>query len=290
MNPPRRTIEEVRIRLKLEPSIKEVYVEGVFDRDLYRWGLRKMHCQDVVIYPIATVEVPIEIVEKYGFTSGERQRLLALAHELEAGGDFKKSVLCVLDADFDYILDCINVCNIICLTSGTSAELLFLEVGTLVQFYEMVLALNPGEERINETLKILLPVLRDIFLVRAAIHALGLSWSVIEIEDELVKDKNFNFENYVLKVINKNSGKEYAEALVGKIDELRTRSLNLLDSKCVHGHDFVSAIRKSLINSGVKRKMLADSNDVGRILLGMLDWDVVKNDQVFKKLEYFKDL
>jgi hypothetical protein len=287
MNLPRRTIEEVRTRLKLEPSIKEIYVEGFFDRDLYRWGLRKLKAENVIVYPISTVEVPKETIDKYGLTSGERQRLLVFAREIESKGDFQRSVLCIIDADFDYILDCVNLCNVLCTTSGTSAELLFLDVSSLLQFYETVLSLTPGEDKINQTLRSLIPALRGIFLIRAAVHALALNWSVIDIEDELQKDRSFDFDEYLGKVINKNKGQGSKVEVLKKIEELRTRSAHLPDSKCVHGHDFVAGIRKSLINAGVKRKMLADSNEVGRILLGMLDWDVVKDDQVFQAMAAF---
>ena len=36
MNIPKRTIDEVKAKLLLEKDIKEIYVEGFFDRDLIK--------------------------------------------------------------------------------------------------------------------------------------------------------------------------------------------------------------------------------------------------------------
>jgi hypothetical protein len=54
---PKKKINEVKIKLQREPSIREIYVEGVFDRDLYRWVLKQLGLNDIRVYPINVVDV-----------------------------------------------------------------------------------------------------------------------------------------------------------------------------------------------------------------------------------------
>lgn len=51
MNLPRKRIEEVRVRLSKETSIREIYVEGVFDRDFFRWVLKHLGLSDIRVLP-----------------------------------------------------------------------------------------------------------------------------------------------------------------------------------------------------------------------------------------------
>lgn len=287
MKLPLRTIEEVKARLVLEPTIKEIYVEGIFDRDLYRWGLKKLGKTVPVVYPISTIEVPSNILLKYNLTSGERQRLYVFSMELDLSGNFVNSVMCIIDSDFDYILEIDEMCKLLCGTSGTAAELLFLNHDLLIKFYEMVLSIDSAKDKLVASLKLIIPILRKIFLLRAANHSLKLNWSLIDLESELKSDTAFDFDVYFIKVINKNHGIADKERVVVEIARLEKIAFSLADEKVIHGHDFVCAFRKNLINSGIKRKLLADSDEVGRILLGMLEWNTVKNDNVFLKISNF---
>ena len=63
MTVPKRTINELRQRLKMEAGIREVYVEGIYDRDLVKWLLGKLGFLDVCVYPISTVDVPSTLLK-----------------------------------------------------------------------------------------------------------------------------------------------------------------------------------------------------------------------------------
>ena len=99
----RREIGELVQRYTLEPTLKDVFVEGVLDASVLHWYLRESGKSEVIVYEISTVNVPSAILAKHGLTSGEKQRVLALAKELLIYL-VNCPVLCVVDADLDRVL------------------------------------------------------------------------------------------------------------------------------------------------------------------------------------------
>lgn len=287
MSLPQRTIDEVKARLKLEPEIREIYVEGLFDRDLYRWGLGNLNSKSPIVYPIASINITADDLKKYGLTSGERQRVIAFANCLSEAGDFRKSLMCIIDSDFDYVFGLEHNCPLIFSTTGTSAELLFLNSIVLTKFFEMILGVSDAPEKVKKTLDRIVPTLKSIFILRAAITKLGLDWKIIDIEKEIGKDTEFNFDHYYEKILNKNAGAAHREEVIKEMQKLSDAAEALVNTKKIHGHDFVTALRKDLLNEGVKRKLLHEAEELGRILMGVLEWRTVKDDPIFKALGSF---
>ena len=118
---PKKKIEEVKARLIREKSIREIYVEGFFDRDLFRWVIKQLGISDVRVYPISTIEVPSDLLNESGLTSGERQRLIATAHLFEEDNQLHQQILFLIDADIDYLLERATYKAPLMGTAGTSA-------------------------------------------------------------------------------------------------------------------------------------------------------------------------
>ena len=54
----RRTIPELTAKYRLNPLIRDVFVEGRFDRMILRWFFDAVKLKDVTVVQIQLVEVP----------------------------------------------------------------------------------------------------------------------------------------------------------------------------------------------------------------------------------------
>ncbi|MFZ5784426.1 MAG: DUF4435 domain-containing protein [Pseudomonadota bacterium] len=95
----RRQISALRALYQLEPTARDVFVEGMDDKRLLLNVLRSQGCTTCVVFDIDAIEIDFALLQRYGLTEGKRQRVLALAQELgTAAGD---SATCIIDRDFD---------------------------------------------------------------------------------------------------------------------------------------------------------------------------------------------
>ena len=97
MNIPKRTIDEVKAKLLLEKDIKEIYVEGFFDRDLIKWVLINLNLEHVRVYPITSIDLQEEELKKLDLTNGNRQRVIATAALLKDIKNSKSEYLGILE-------------------------------------------------------------------------------------------------------------------------------------------------------------------------------------------------
>lgn len=75
------TIDELLARYELEPHLSDVFVEGTFDKEVLTQAFSSTS-ERFTFYEINVVNVPKDTVERYGLSSGNKQRLMALAQEL----------------------------------------------------------------------------------------------------------------------------------------------------------------------------------------------------------------
>ena len=97
----RRTISELRARYDLEPSLRDIFVEGKFDQDVLSNCLRGPEHRDRMIYDIDSVDIPSELLGVHELTDGKKQRVIALAREL-APLPSKCLYRCLVDRDLDH--------------------------------------------------------------------------------------------------------------------------------------------------------------------------------------------
>ena len=90
----RSTIRELISRYKLEPSLRDVYVEGSKDRSLLSWYCASNGMRDVSVREIDTVEVPSSLIVARGLRPGRRGAVITLGLELcEAFGSSVPQVM-----------------------------------------------------------------------------------------------------------------------------------------------------------------------------------------------------
>ncbi|WNC95037.1 hypothetical protein RI103_34750 [Paraburkholderia sp. FT54] len=274
---PKRTIKEIVVKYQLEPSIREVFVEGLFDRDLFKWFLKKLELSAVKVYPIASVEVDGDMLKRYGLTSGERQRLIAFAEEASALGAVSTVVSCVIDSDLDYVLGIERDCPLLTRTDGTSAELLAWKTEVLQRFCSMVLG-SDRPEAVVETILAVEPKICNVFLLRCALAKLGLSWELIEVDILFDRKNPITFDDYCRRVANKNSGLKDLPSITECLKELGAQAEAIPRQRRMRGHDLMEAARKVLQNTRFDHGCLRNGLDLSRTLMGSLEWENVQAD------------
>jgi hypothetical protein len=75
----RRTIEEIIVRYELEPSLRDIYVEGLEDKSLIEWFLSQHGQTNCAIYDVDTIEIPAELLFAENLVDGNRSRVIFLA-------------------------------------------------------------------------------------------------------------------------------------------------------------------------------------------------------------------
>lgn len=234
---PRLEIEELLARYELEPEIRDIYVEGVFDKDLLTYWSRDK-TGDCVFYEIDVVNVPSGLLTRHGFTEGNRQRVIALARELAVlAGD--PAYRCVADCDLDHWFGPLEGTARLRWTKYSAIETYFLKSELVNQFVVVVARSRIGDW--EAFFASFVDVLKDFYAFRLADRDLGWNLSWIEFKRSLqMSDGQVEFDRvgYQTKLLHKNSKFPQREAFNQRFERWRAR-LDECDGKCVRGHDFV---------------------------------------------------
>jgi len=204
-NHERRTINELAMRYKLEPELKDIYVEGVFDQDILRNGLSSVGINGRVVYEIDVVDIPEILLNKHGLSDGNKQRVLVLAREL-ANTKPCAAYKCLVDRDLDHYLGNLETTDGLVWTLYTSLELYFFES----ELIELILV-TTAKARISDFqqyLSSLSRILRELYILRLADHELGLSLKWLSFNRLVTKDDSclqFDSEVYKHRLLDKNS-------------------------------------------------------------------------------------
>lgn len=94
------SIDELQARYELEPELDDIFVEGVFDRELLVQA-SELAKPRRAIYEIDCVDISADVLARYGLTSGNKQRVMALAYELGSTPQNAR-VKCLADRDLDH--------------------------------------------------------------------------------------------------------------------------------------------------------------------------------------------
>lgn len=120
----RRKIEELIVRYELEPELDDLYVEGSFDKELISHFLSTNKI-DRAIYEIDSVDVPQSMLNQFGLTSGNKQRVIALAKHL-SDSQVNANYICLVDKDLDHWFNSLEEIPGLRWSCYCSAELHFL--------------------------------------------------------------------------------------------------------------------------------------------------------------------
>lgn len=238
---PRVKIEELRARYELEPSLKDFYVEGAFDRDVLEQCARKLKIGSVSLYEIDAVDVPPALVAACNLTDGNKQRVITLARAL-ADIDSACGYRCIVDRDIDHWIGELENTRGLVFTEFCDIESYY-----LIQKFINHLLVNIGKCKIQDWDLFyisFLSTLKNLYSLKLAGVNLewNLSWMTFErsllMTDGIIE---FDVDDYSKKVLaqNKRSAEsdEYGEAF-----GVSTRMLEGDPRSFVRGHDLVALI------------------------------------------------
>lgn len=196
----RRSIEEIKMRYKLEPELDDLYVEGAFDKELLTYFLSSKGSTKT-IYEIDTIDLPMEKLVRHGLSDGQKQRVICLALELKD----LEGVLqyrCLVDKDLDHWLN-----NIMHIPRLKWTEFCTLELHLLTKpILETILKIS-CKAKIDDFdlyIKTLFNTLKKLYAMRLADRELEWKMTWIDYEKYLSFDGNqinFDDKKYMLALL-----------------------------------------------------------------------------------------
>lgn len=284
----KRNIDDLIALYELEPDIRDVYVEGRFDKCLIEWFLSEHNQLDCAVYDINTVEVPADLLFSEGLLDNNRSRVIFLALYVYKHLPTTKSLTCVADKDFSFILNHKDFdCSFLLFTDYTSIDIYLFNEPVLDKFFRLVVRLP--DLKAKEVLDRVSYVLEEVFLIRAANQALNLSMTWLEFTrccNHSLGNIKFETEVFIERYLNKNSKLTEKEILKDKISELRVNQNSLLDVRHkIRGKDFIEILCFYIKHYLPKdRAKFADPEIVKGSLLGCLNASLLAQENLFQQL------
>lgn len=210
------TIEELLARYQLEPDLRDVFVEGTFDREVLTHHL-KAHDTSHAFYEVDTVDVPASVLKAYGLTSGNKQRVIALSKEL-FNLPVEAQVYCLVDRDLDHWFGMTENSVRLRWTAFCSIENHFLNAEII---RDVVITTSRAKiANFDEFIGSLKDILRQLYALRLADRKLGLNLKWIAYRKYLSADSSsivFDMTRYTHAVLNAsaaiNSKREFQKAV-----------------------------------------------------------------------------
>lgn len=277
----KKTIDEIVAKNVLETSIKQIYTEGVSDKNILEWFFGRKKRSDIDVYSIDMIEVPIEVVEKYSLnTRSQRDKVIALAYELDKRLKHdKKGIRCLIDLDFDKHLNKKYSCTFLAYTDYTSMQLYMFNKKIISKFFKLVLGGFSISE--DELLRKMTNILQELFGVRLANERLGWGMSWLPFHryiwlNSITLDKDKFLQAYLMKN-NKCREKDILLKEIEKIEYFEDCRQN------IRGKDFIELFCY-IVKKKKSKKSIDNVNIFEGSLLGCLELVDIEEEQLFKDL------
>lgn len=198
------SIDELLVRYELEPQLADVFVEGTFDKEILSEVFSHLS-QETVFYEIDTVNVPPELLARHGLTSGNKQRVVALARELESLAECSR-VRCLIDRDLDHWFGEVKNTVRLCWTQFCALESHFISAETIND-----LVIKTASARVadaNALVESLFEILKLLYALRLADRELALSLRWVALKKYLVRNGDalqLDTERYVTATLGANA-------------------------------------------------------------------------------------
>jgi len=194
---PKRLKEELLAQYELEPTIRDIFVEGITDKFALDSFFKEHNLKNVQVYNIDTVDIPNPI--QLGNKQGNKDRVITLARFFDAEVAPQSSTCtCVIDKDCDNFLN-INWSNKFLLTTDfTSIDVYPFEKNSLEEFFRIFIRTSP--EIVDHLLEQFEPVLKELFMMRVARESLGINKAFCDFTKycKLENNKiNFNRDRFI---------------------------------------------------------------------------------------------
>lgn len=280
-----RRVEELIERYKLEPSLRDIYVEGELDKGILDWTLDVRTNNNIAVYEIATVFISPEQVLGYGLYDNNKGRVIALAHLLRQHlAPDSLQVTCIVDKDLDAILNIDHNNELLLLTDYSCIEMYLYNTHTIDKFLQ--LAVRRFNKTAEEVLRELTPILENLFLARLANETLRLGLSEIQFERYCSLSRsnfNFDFAGYIRNYLISNRRAGELERFTQEIDRLRPL-LNTDPRFQINGHDFIRLFACYIGKHRPRLRQTFDTATVERMLFTAIERNQLNEDELFMRL------
>jgi hypothetical protein len=237
----RRTFGEILARYDLEPSLRDVFVEGCFDREVLSRCFQNRGQVERIVYEIDSVEIPVAHLLEEGLTNGNKQRLIALARLL-ASNEQEVECRCLVDKDLDHWFEPFETNRNLVWTDHCSIELYFFTDELLKDL--LLVAAKAQIHNWQLFLDSMTKVLLDLYSMRLADHELAWSMAWLPVHKHLSVNGDsivLDSDEYIFRLLLKN-GRSKSEAEFSS-------SLNRWSSviagdprKAIRGHDLIEIL------------------------------------------------
>ena len=259
---PRFDIDALIARYELEPELNDIFVEGEFDREIIE--LLTKSNKNYIVYSIDSVNVPTTLLKEQNLTSGNKQRVIALAAALEPVAN-NNNYKCLVDKDFDHWLNKLYTIKNLSWTQYTSLEMYFYTIDFLDDV--LIKAAKCRIKNLEHLYESLTNVLKTMYAAKLAGQILGLDikWpkpdKYLVAEDDFIK---FNSDEYVVNAIT-SSGNNLKKDIF--LQEMRKWHATNCDPRTfIRGHDFSEILHWAIKNFKGLRN-LHDETVVSRLFV-----------------------
>ena len=262
MSGAQRTLEEICARYELEPDLVDVYVEGDFDQEVLSRAFEQT--SSTAFYTIDTVFVPAELLEKHALTSGHKQRVIALAKELEKLR-VNASYKCLVDTDLDGWLGTRASASNLYFTKHTCLELYFFDPNLLRELLVVLAGAQITDWDVLRASMTFCLAMRFALRISSMTLNLGLSW--IDLSNHLSLDEDevcFDRNEFAKRVLLKNGKGRYLNEFLKEAEAWQSRFTD--DPRTfIRGHDLMCVLEWLIKRRGLKN--FANQSALARVLI-----------------------
>lgn len=277
----RRTLVEIAAKYKLEPKLRDIYVEGDSDSAIVRWYAVAAGHKDFSVYKIDLIEVPKTFVEAHGLPNNNRSRVIAVSMFLLDIG--AHSAFCICDKDFDGALGVKISNSALVYTDFSSMEMYLYSEEMFIKFFQVHLRRPPEEALV--WYKALAAFLSDLFAIRlaAAVNSWSVAlpdvWKCCAWTDDCVK---FDLSLFLKRLSHKVGGAA-GGTIFGEVDKAKVL-LKGDNRNFMHGHDLLEALRR-VTSKVYKKSKISEEETFKRMLLLMLEVSYCRTFGLFAELD-----
>jgi hypothetical protein len=267
----------------LEPDIKDIYVEGVSDKELFDWFLKCHGVNDINVYVVNAVDVPDDAISRYGLNTGSnRSRLLTLSAILSEDLQPTSRVACVVDRDNEDYLPTGIANPFLEFTDYNSIELYLFNDSTMQKLVSLILggfALSPAD-----IIRDCIPVLEEIYLIRLSNEALawGMEWLDFTKYIKIKRTVEFARDDFVKAYLLKNGKWSKRTLFEKKLSDLRP-SLLRDPRRRVRGHDMVDLLH-CIVKTLKPKRRFGDATTFQGAMTGCLEATTLASEPLFSRL------
>lgn len=289
MNDLKRKFNEAVAIAKFEPELKNIYVEGVSDRYLINNFFAYHKIADAAVFEVDSIDFT-EAYEKmdeeqaHTYKNSNKQQVIFLAQTIEKEAkDNGSRTLCIIDADWDYVLNQVYTGRYLCYTDYSSMEMYLFNSDIVRQYLQEGHRIaNVKEDNLLKSLSVLC---RQVFHVHCLLHERGKK--MLDSDKYFLFDKktqmcSIDIDKYMEAALNKNglmAEKGYIKRIFGdrmgqSCDDVRHE---------IRGHDFVYYL--SLCTKKIKaKKMDMNSDEFANMFWRFADFDNFTKESLFQKI------